>query len=174
MSNSGPPVRPLMRMPSRKSWLIFAAGFTTCFACIVALFFCPYYFWNGSSGIGSHERLGWYVPYVPQSLVVERFYETPSPAMDHEYMWKVKIDASEEFQRFWKQLSSAPPNAVGDSIHDHAAIFDSHPMWWKEIDFKRGVFFKYRVSVVGSGGGERADVFALYDKGAGYAYIQAY
>ncbi|MGA2802654.1 MAG: TlpA disulfide reductase family protein [Verrucomicrobiota bacterium] len=34
-----------MRIPSLKSWLIFAAGFASCFTCIVALIFSAYYFW---------------------------------------------------------------------------------------------------------------------------------
>ena len=126
------------------------------------------------SGIGPYERLGWYVPYVPQSLVIEKFYESPSPAMDHEYMWKIKVDDNEEFQRFWKQFSSPPPNADGVSGYSSAAIFDHHPMWWKKLDFKRGVLFKYRVSVVGSGGGEKAEVFALFYRDAGFVYIQAF
>lgn len=168
-------VRPLMRVPSIKSWLIFGAGFATCVACIFAIIFCYYYFGLKLSGIGPYERLGWYVPFVPQTLVVEKFYESPSPAMDHEYMWKIKIDSSEQFQRFWKQFSSAPPNAEGASISGGPAVFDYHPVWWREIDFKRGVsFFMYRISVVGSGGGEKADVFALFDKDAGCVYIQAY
>jgi hypothetical protein len=123
------------------------------------------------SGIGPHERLGWYGPYVPQRLIIERFYETPGPSMDHEYMWKIKTDGSEEFSRFWQQFSSTPPNADGVNNYDSVAIFASHPEWWKEIDFKKGVLFKYRVSVIGSGGAEKADVFVLFDKDAGYVYI---
>jgi thiol-disulfide isomerase/thioredoxin len=38
-------VRPLMRIPSLKSWLIFAAGFVSCVICLIALIFSSYYFW---------------------------------------------------------------------------------------------------------------------------------
>ena len=34
-----------MRIPSLKAFLIFAAGFVSCLACIVALIFSAYYFW---------------------------------------------------------------------------------------------------------------------------------
>ena len=65
------------------------------------------------SGIGPKERLGWYVPFVPKDLVIEKFHETPSPSMDHEYMWMIRIQGDEEYLRFEEQFTKAPPNADG-------------------------------------------------------------
>ncbi len=127
-----------------------------------------------SSGIGSHERLGWYVPFVPDDLVVERFYETPSPSMDHEYMWKIKLSANEAFAKFEQQFINAPPNVAGINDYGGPCVFDEHPTWWKSIDFTNGVLHQHRVTVVGSGGGEWASIFALFDKEDGYLYLQAF
>ena len=102
------------------------------------------------SGIGAHERLGWYLPFVPGDLVVEEFYETRSPSMDHEYMWKILIADNEDFGKFEQQLVQPPSNAVGVNDLVSAAIFDSHPRWWKKIKFDNGVLHKHRVCVVGS------------------------
>lgn len=126
------------------------------------------------SGVGPTERLGWYVPFVPKNLNIEKFYETPSPSMDHEYMWKIKIEDDEEYTKFEQQFSKAPPNVDGVNDYDTVAVFDVHPNWWKKIDFTKGILHKHRVQVVGSGGGEWADVFALIDREAGFLYIQAF
>ena len=125
------------------------------------------------SGIGSQERLGWYVPFVPDDLVVERFYETPSPSMDHEYMWQIKIVDNDDFSKFATQFTKAPPNAIGVSDAG-VAVFDEHPAWWRKLRFPQKSLHRHRVTVVGSGGGERADVIALFDKNKGCLYIQAY
>ena len=126
------------------------------------------------SGIGPKERLGWYVPFVPKGLDIVEFYETPSPSMDHEYMWKIRINADEQYLKFEEQFTKATPNVDGANDYDSVAKFDAHPRWWKEIDFSKGILHKHRVQVVGSGGSERADVFALLDKEAGFLYVQAF
>ena len=126
------------------------------------------------SGIDSSERLGWYVPFVPKNLQMEKFYETPSPSMDHEYMWKIKIGNNEEYTKFEQQFTKAPSNASGVNDYDAVVVFDSHPNWWKKVDFNQGTLYKHRVEVVGSKGGEWANVFALVDKKAGYIFIQAF
>jgi hypothetical protein len=126
------------------------------------------------SGIGSKERLGWYVPFVPKDLDIEKFYETPSPSMDHEYMWMIRIKGNEEYLRFEEQFTKAPPNVDGVNDYDSVAAFDAHPQWWKKIDFSKGTLHKHRVQVVGSGGSEWAYVFAMLDKEAGLLYIQAF
>ena len=126
------------------------------------------------SGVESRERLAWYMPFVPQNLSIEKFYETASPSMDHEYMWKIKIEDTADYRKFEKQLTAAPSNVDGVNDYSSVAEFDEHPDWWKDIDFTKGGLHKHRVQVVGSGGGEWANVFALVDKEAGFLYIQAF
>ena len=126
-----------------------------------------------SSGIGDTERLGWYVPFVPDDLVIERFYETPSPSMDHEYMWKIKIVDNDEFRKFEQQFTVGPPNQDGVNDLIGACVFDTHPNWWKNVNFGVGVLYKYRVSV-GGNGNEWANIFALFDRDAGCLYVQAF
>ena len=127
----------------------------------------------GESGIGSYERLGWYLASVPKSLMIEKFYETPSPSMDHEYMWKIKIEDTKEFKKFALQLSKPPANMIDVNGPGDVVIFESHPSWWKQIDFTTGEMHKYFVTVIGSNGGEKATIVALFDKAGGYLYIQA-
>ncbi len=126
------------------------------------------------SGINSRERLGWYFPFVPKVLVIDKFYETPSPSMDHEYMWKIKISDSDDYRKFEQQFTKSPPNKKGENDYSDPVVSDGHPSWWKKLDFSQGVLHKHRVSVVGSGGGELADVFVLVDREHGYLYIQAF
>jgi len=118
--------------------------------------------------------MGWYVPFVPETLDIVKFYETPSPSMDHEYMWFIRITNDESYRKFEEQFTKAPPNVDGVNDYDRAAVFDEHPRWWKEIDFSKGTLYKHRVQVVGSAGSEWADIFALLDKQAGFLYVQAY
>jgi hypothetical protein len=77
------------------------------------------------SGIGPKERLGWYVPFVPQGLNIETFYETPGPSTDHEYMWKIQIKYDEEYLKFEEQFTKAPPNVDGVNDYDSVAVFDA-------------------------------------------------
>lgn len=126
------------------------------------------------SGIGPEARLGWYVPYVPAGLVIENFYETPSPSMDHEYMWKIRIKDDEDYLKFQQQFTKAPSNVDGLNDYDGVSVFDAHPRWWKDIDFTKGILYRHRVQVVGSGGTEWAFVFAMLDKDAGCLYVQVF
>ena len=128
----------------------------------------------GKSGVNAYDRLKWYLPNVPKDLAIEKFYETPSPAMDHEYMWKIKIQNSDTFERFQKQLTQAPPNSVGKNKYDEPIKFESHPRWWNALDFKKGKLYAHFVEVVGSNGGEKAYLFAFLDENTDYIYIQAF
>lgn len=125
------------------------------------------------SGIDPLERLGWYVPYVPKDLAVKEFYETPSPSMDHDYLWKIRITKSSGYKKFERQFTKGPSNASGVNHYSEPVVFDCHPGWWKKLDFSKGTLYKHRVKVVG-GGGQLAYVFAFIDRKAGYLYIQAF
>jgi hypothetical protein len=127
----------------------------------------------GKSGLGERERLKWYLPEVPESLVIEKFYESPSPAMDHDYMWKIKVEDSEMFKGFQKQLSQKPPNYCGVNDLSEVPVFDVHPKWWRSIDFEKGTLYQYIVEVFGSKGSEKSSLFAFFDQDASYLYIQA-
>ena len=126
----------------------------------------------GASGINAHDRLAWYVPYVPKELKIELFYETPSPAMDHDYMWKIKIEETKDFHKFADQFLKAPPNVDGVSDLSDVSVFDGHPDWWKAINFDEHKHYNYKVKLVN--GDERAYLFALFDRDAGYLYVQAF
>ncbi len=128
----------------------------------------------GASGIGAYERLAWYLPWVPKSLTIEKFYETPVPASDYEYMWKIKISKTPEFMRFEKQITGKPSNASGEAGASDLLVsqIPSHPAWWRNLDLEHGERYRYYVNVVG-GGGEKAYLYALIDRNSGYLYIQA-
>lgn len=134
----------------------------------------------GASGINAHDRLAWYVPYVPKDLKIELFYETPSPAMDHEYMWKIKLEETEEFKKFAVQFLKPPPNV--DEVNDvsDVAVFDAHPDWWRAIKFDDHKVYQYRVvtvvpdSSVPRESRERGYLFGVFDKEKGCLYVQAF
>ena len=124
--------------------------------------------------MASRERLGWYLPFVPENLEIVEFYETPSPAMDHEYMWKIKITDSEQYQKFEEQLKKGPVNVDGKNDYAGVSEFDEHPDWWKIVNFSDGILHMHRVQVIGSGGTEWGNIFALFDDEEGFCYIQAF
>ena len=128
----------------------------------------------GASGIGARDRLAWYLPFVPNDLNIEKFYETPCPAMDYEYMWKIKIEDTAEFKKFSQQLTAKLSNSAGKNDLSEVPKFDAHPRWWRAIDFEQGKLHRHFVTVVGSDGGERGYVFALIRREEGFIYIQAF
>lgn len=127
----------------------------------------------GASGINARDRLAWYLPYISDNLNIEQFYETPSPAMDHDYIWKIKIEDSPNFKKFVKQLTEPPSNV--DGINDYSGVsqFEDHPKWWTSLDTENLEIYRYRVSVVG-GAEEKAYLTVLFDRNSGYLYIHAF
>ncbi len=128
----------------------------------------------GASGIKPHDRLAWYLPEVPENLKIELFYETPSPAMDHDYMWKIKMEDTEEFKNFAAQLTSPPTNFCGKNDLREIPVFDTHPDWWKSIKFENHKTYQYMVWVFGSNKNQKAYLFALFDEEKKYLYVQAF
>lgn len=134
----------------------------------------------GASGINAQDRLAWYVPYVPNDLQIEKFYETPSPSMDHTYMWKIKIAENDTFKKFAEQFTQSPINVDGVNDYGEVPSFDTHPDWWRSIDFKKYKVYQYRVvcvppkSTTPHESSERAYLFAFFDKQGGYLYVQAF
>ncbi|MGJ8657212.1 MAG: hypothetical protein ACSHX6_12245 [Akkermansiaceae bacterium] len=126
----------------------------------------------GQSGIGPHERLTWYLPFVPPSLNIEEFYETPSPSMDHDYIWKIKIEDADTFKKFITQLTSPPPNAIGGSKLSESPVFRVHPTWWKNLDFTKGNLKQYNIELTNNiKGSAKTTIFAFIDQQENYIYI---
>ncbi len=126
----------------------------------------------GASGMNGHKRLAWYLPKVPSDLKIELFYETPSPSMDHDYMWKIKIEETEDFKKFTEQFLKPPANAYGECDLDEVSVFNDHPDWWKAIKFDKYKIYRHRVKVVNSQ--EIGYLVAFFDKDTGHLYIQAF
>lgn len=126
----------------------------------------------GKSGITSYERLGWYLPYVPQSLIIEEFYETPSPSMDHDYIWKIKIENTDTFKKFITQLTSPPPNYTGEGDYSAPPVFKRHPEWWQNLDFSKGTLKQYNIELVDNiKDGAQTTIYAFIDNQEEYIYI---
>jgi hypothetical protein len=125
------------------------------------------------SGIGARDRLKWYLPSVPDSVVIEKFYESPSPAMDHQYIWEIIVEDNDNFRLFETQLTQKPPNFHEENELSNSWVFDEHPSWWKSLDFESFERYQYIVEVVGSNDSERAYLAPFFDEKSGFLYISA-
>ena len=85
---------------------------------------------NFGSGISASDRLKWYLTFVPPSLKIENFYESPSPAMDHIYLWEIVSTNDEVWDKFEAQLTSKPTNRDDLGV-DTGIMADDFPKWWR-------------------------------------------
>jgi hypothetical protein len=121
---------------------------------------------GSGSGIAAGDRLKWYFTFVPPNLEIEKFYESPSPAMDHYYLWKIRITDDEDYRKFEAQITGNAINRDGAGV-DTGLITDDYPKWWKNENLEKMEGYKFT-------GNENGNVYAMFDREAGILFLQVH
>ena len=119
---------------------------------------------NSGSGISAEDRLKWYFAYIPPDLKIEMFHESPSPAMDHYYLWKIKITEHADYQKFEAQITNKPTNRDGGGV-DTGIITDDYPKWWKNENLESMEGYRFT-------GNANGRVYAMFDRKASILFLQ--
>lgn len=121
---------------------------------------------SSGSRIPADDRLKWYFTFVPPNLEIERFHESPSPAMDHYYLWQIRISDNEDYRKFEAQITAHATNRDGAGA-DTGLITYSYPKWWKNANLEKMEGYRFT-------GKENGSVYAMFDREAGILFIQVH
>lgn len=116
------------------------------------------------SGITADDRLKWYFSFVPANLEIEKFHESPSPAIDHFYLWKIKITGDKDYRKFEAQITGKPINRDGAGV-DTGLITDDYPQWWKNANLEKMEGYRFK-------GNNNGNIYAMFDREAGILFLQ--